>query len=577
MGLKKLLLCSLLFVIIAGCNESPQKNNKDTADVIYFGGDIITMEGDSPVYAEAVAVKNGKIVFVGKKADAEKLKGDSTSMNDLKGQTLLPGFIDPHSHFINAISMTTQANCFASPVGTADNVDGIIASLKELQKRNNIPKGEIIMGYGYDENQMPKGGQLNRDDLDKAFPDNPVLVGHVSLHGAVLNSLALEKFGYSDKTVTPEGGIIIRKPGTNEPYGLIMETAFIPVFSNLPKPTPEQQQQFLKEGQMIFAVAGVTTAQEGATHVPDMKILTDGSKQNTLFIDVISYPFILDAPHIIKEHPLSEFGKYNNHLKIGGIKITSDGSPQGRTAYFTTPYLLGGPSDEKNWVGEPTFPQDSLNAWLKYFYDNNIQVLIHANGDAAIDMLLKAHEFAAGKDLSKDRRTTVIHSQFVRKDQLEKYKAYNIIPSFYTEHTYFFGDTHIENRGMEQASFMSPLNTALKMGIPATNHTDFNVLPIDQMMVVWSAVNRTTRTGVLLGADERVNPYDALKAITINAAHQYFEEKNKGSIKEGKLADLVILDQNPLKSDPLKIKDIKVTETIKEGETIYKNNKILDL
>jgi predicted amidohydrolase YtcJ len=407
-------------------------------------------------------------------------------------------------------------------------------------------------------------------DSDKAFPDNPVLVGHVSLHGAVLNSLALEKYGYSDKTVTPEGGIIIRKPGTNEPYGLIMETAFIPVFSNLPKPTPEQQQQFLKDGQMIFAEAGVTTAQEGATHVPDLKILTDGAKQNGLFIDVISFPFILDAPHILKENPLSQFGKYNNHLKIGGIKITSDGSPQGRTAFFTTPYLLGGPANEKNWVGEPSFPQDSLNAWMKYCYDNNIQVLIHANGDAAIDMLLKAHEFAAGNDLSKDRRTTVIHSQFVRKDQLEKYKAYNIIPSFYTEHTYFFGDTHVENRGMEQASFMSPLNTAFKMGITATNHTDFNVLPIDQMMVVWTAVNRTTRTGVLLGADERVSPYEALKAITINAAHQYFEEGNKGSIKENKLADLVILDQNPLKIDPLKIKDIKVVETIKEGNSIYR-------
>ncbi|HWH63799.1 MAG TPA: amidohydrolase family protein [Ginsengibacter sp.] len=206
-------------------------------------------------------------------------------------------------------------------------------------------------------------------------------------------------------------------------------------------------------------------------------------------------------------------------------------------------------------------------------FGEHIQVNVHANGDSAIGMVLKAHEYACkalNQPLDADRRTTIIHSQFVRKDQLQKYKAYNMIPSMYTEHTYFFGDTHIKNRGMEQAAYESPLNSALKLGILATNHTDFNVLPINQMMVIWCAVNRLTRTGVLLGADERVTPYQALQCITINAAHQYFEENSKGSLKAGKLADLVILDQNPLKVDKMKIKDIKVIETIKSGKTIYK-------
>ncbi|MGB3077311.1 MAG: amidohydrolase [Chitinophagales bacterium] len=553
---------------------SPAKKESATnaADIIYYGGDIITMEGNEAAYPEALAIQAGKIVFVGSKAEAEEMKGDATVMVDLQGKTMLPGFIDPHSHFINALSMGSQANCFAPPVGPAKNIDGIIAALKDLQAKKNIPKGEIIMGYGYDENQMPDGSMLNRDDLDKAFPDNPVIVGHVSLHGGVLNSMALKKFGYSDKTATPDGGIIIRKPGTNEPYGLIMETAFLPVFANLPKPTAEQQLQGLKDGQMIYASAGVTTAQEGATHKADLDILVNGATQNALYIDVISYPFILDVRNVLADHPFSEFGSYHNHLKIGGVKITSDGSPQGKTALFSTPYLTGGPGGEKSWKGEPTFPQDSLNAWLKWLYGEKIQVLIHANGDGAIDMILKAHEFAMGSDTSGDRRTTVIHSQFVRPDQLIKYKTYHIIPSLYTEHTFFFGDTHIQNRGMEQASFISPLNTTLKMGITATNHTDFNVLPIDQMMVVWSAVNRITRTGVLLGADERITPYQALQCITINAAYQYFEESSKGSLKAGKLADLVILDKNPLKEDPMEIKNIKVVQTIKEGQTIYNKN-----
>lgn len=429
------------------------------------------------------------------------------------------------------------------------------------------------MGYGYDDTQMPNGKLLNRDDLDAAFPDNPVMVIHVSLHGAVLNSMALKQFNFSDKTVTPPGGVIVRKPGTNEPYGLIMETAFLPVFANLPKPTPEQQLQQLKEGQMIYAEAGVTTAHEGATHKSDFEIIENGAKQNALFIDVVAYPFITDIKSILPGHPFAEFGSYNNHLKLGGVKITTDGSPQGKTAFFTTPYLTGGPSGEKNWKGEPTFPQDSLNEWVKWLYENKIQLIIHANGDGAIDMVLKAHENACkalNQPLDADRRTTVIHSQFVRKDQLEKYKQYNIIPSLYAEHTFFFGDAHIMNRGMQQASFISPLNTTLKMGIPATNHTDFNVLPIDQMMVIWCAVNRTTRSGVVLGADERITPFQALKCITINAAHQYSEENSKGSLTAGKLADLVLLDKNPLKVDPQSIKDIKIVETIKEGKTIYK-------
>ena len=569
-----LLSLVVILIVLSACNSATKKPIPVvSADIIYFGGDIITMAGDTATYAEVLAVKDGKIIFVGSKAGADSLKADSTAMNDLQGKTLLPGFIDPHSHFINSLSMASQANCFAPPVGTASDVDGIIASLKELQQRKNIAKGEMMIGYGYDENQMPNGRHLNRNDLDKAFPDNPVMVMHVSLHGGVLNSMAQKKFGYTSKTVTPDGGIIVRDPETDEPYGLIMETAFIPVFANLPKPTPEEQLRQLKDGQMLYAEQGVTTAQEGATHEPDLNILENGAKNHALFIDVIAYPFILDIRKILKEHPFAEFGTYNNGLKIGGVKITSDGSPQGKTAFFSTPYLTGGPSGEKNWRGEPGFPQDSLNAWFKWFYGEHIQVNVHANGDSAIGMVLKAHEYACkalNQPLDADRRTTIIHSQFVRKDQLQKYKAYNMIPSMYTEHTYFFGDTHIKNRGMEQAAYESPLNSALKLGILATNHTDFNVLPINQMMVIWCAVNRLTRTGVLPGADERVTPYQALQCITINAAHQYFEENSKGSLKAGKLADLVILDQNPLKVDKMKIKDIKVIETIKSGKTIYK-------
>ena len=541
------------------------------ADAIFFNGEIITMEGDSARYAKAVAVRDGKIIFVGNRTDAEAMKGDSTQMNDLQGKTMLPGFIDPHSHFMSSLAMGSQANCQPPPAGEGNSVEGIIKSLQKLQVDKKIPEGETIIGYGYDDNAMPNGMLLNRDDLDKAFPNNPVIVIHVSMHGVVLNSKAMEKFNISAKTKTVEGGVIVRKPGTNEPYGLIMEMNFLPIFAAMPKASTEEQLVQLKEGQMLYAAAGVTTAQEGATHMGEVDVLERGAKENRLFIDVISYPLFTEMDTLFKVHPYTDFGKYKNHFKLGGIKITIDGSPQGRTAFFTTPYLTEGPGGQKKWLGEPSFSQEVANQLLKRIYDAGLQCNFHANGDAAIDMCLKAHEYASGADPKKDRRTTIIHAQFARKDQLDKFFDYRMIPSFYTEHCYFFADSHIKLRGLQQASFISPMKSAIARGIHPTNHTDFNVVPIDQMFVVWSAVNRISRNGVVIGADERITPYQALQAITSNVAYQYFEENQKGTITTGKLADLVILDKNPLKSDPMAIKDIKVTETIKEGKTIYKN------
>lgn len=569
-----LLLCGLVLTL-AGCGTNTTKNNSKAgaADAIFFGGDILTMIGDSVQYAEALGVKDGKIIFVGNKVDGFKMQGDSTAMIDLQGKTMLPGFIDPHSHFINSLSLSTQVNCSAPPVGPGKSVEAIIAAIKEFSTKRNIPKGEVIVAWGYDDTKMPNGRLLNRDDLDEAFPDNPVVMIHTTMHGCVLNSSAMKKYGITNGMKTPEGGIIVRKPGTDEPYGLIMETAYIPVISNMPKPSRQEMVERLKTGQMIYAEEGITTAQEGATHKTDLDILALGAKENKLFIDVISYPFITDARAITEEHPFSTFGSYNNHLKIGGVKITADGSPQARTAFFSTPYLTGGPSGQKKWIGEPTFSQDSLNAYVKWLYENKIQFICHGNGDSAIGMILKAHEYACktlSQPLDADRRTTVIHSQFVRKDQLDKYKTYNIIPSFFTEHSYFFSQEHIKNRGIKQASFLSPINSAYKLGLQPTNHTDFVVLPLNQMMTVWTAVNRLTPDGKVLGPEERITAYQALKCITINAAHQYSEENSKGTLKSGNIADFVILDKNPVKVDPLVIKDIIVLETIKDGKTIYK-------
>jgi predicted amidohydrolase YtcJ/heat shock protein HslJ len=540
-----------------------------TADVIYHNGSILTMAGAEATYVEALAVKDGKIAFAGSKSNALKMKGDVTKIVDLGGKTLLPGFIDGHSHYINSLLVADQCKLYSPPSGPGKDVPSIIAELKRYATERKIPKGEMIMGYGYDDTVMPGGRLLNRDDLDEAFPDNPVRIEHVSMHGVVLNSLALKYYDISVETETPAGGVIVRKPGTKEPWGLIMETAFLPVVAKSEPMTAQREINATRAGQMLYAENGVTTAHEGATHFPQIQTIQRASDAGANIIDVVAYPFITDADKVLAEYPLEKWTKYENRFKLGGVKITLDGSPQGRTAFFTTPYLTGGPSGEKNWKGEPTFPQDLANKMFKKVYDMNVPLLVHCNGDASIDAFLTAYEFVRAGDYSKPWNVTTIHTQFIRKDQIAKYVQYKIRPSFYTLHTFYFADAHIANRGREQAMYISPMRDAIDAGLRPTNHTDFVVAPLDQMMMLYSAVNRISRAGAEIGLDQRVTPYEGLKCMTEWASEQYGEQASKGTLEAGKRADLVILNKDPLKVDPKAIKDIKVVETIKDGVSIF--------
>ena len=349
-----------------------------------------------------------------------------------------------------------------------------------------------------------------------------------------------------------------------------METAFLPVFEKTPPLTPEQEIEGTKAAHRMYAEAGITTAQEGATHLPQLQTIKRAAAAGANSIDVIAYPFITDLDKVVAEYPVAQWGKYDQRVKIGGVKITIDGSPQGRTAAFTTPYLTGGPGGEKDWKGEMFAPQAVIDQALKKVYALGVPVLFHVNGDAAIDALFKAHESAAAGDLAKDRNVTAIHAQFTRKDQIAKYVQYRIRPSFYTLHTYYFAEAHIRNRGKEQAMYISPMRDAIDAGLHPTNHTDAVVAPLDQMFMLGSAVNRISRAGAEIGPDQRVTPLEGLKAMTIWAAEQYGEQDAKGSLEAGKLADMVILDKNPLKVDRMAIQDIKVVETFKEGRSIYR-------
>jgi predicted amidohydrolase YtcJ len=557
-------LVALAVAIVAiACQAAPTP-----AERIIRGGPIVTVNPAQPA-AAAVAIAGGKIVAVGTEAEVMAWKGPGTVVTDLGGKTLVPGFVDGHSHFWSLVDVQTQALCASPPAGTCRSVADVIASLKKIQERRRLGPGKFVIGFGYDPELLAEKRPPTRQELDAAFPDNPVLLVHVSGHGAMLNSKALATYGITAATPTPPGGVIGREAGSQAPNGLLFETAFLPIFAKVPGPDDDECLDLLKSGQELYLREGITTAQEGATMKHQLDLLRIFADRGLLKLDVVSLPFITEIDAVFGGQPPRNEPEYKNRLRIGGVKIVTDGSPQGRTACFTKPYLTDGPAGQKNWRGELSFPQATLNGWVQKVYDGGATLFMHCNGDAAIDALLEAHRAASGDDPAKPRGTVGVHSQFIRRDQLEKYAAWKITPSFFTIHCFYFGDTHVANRGPEQAAFISPMKSARALGIRPANHTDFNVAPLDQMFTIHTAVNRTTRSGATLGPDERVGPLEALEAITIDGARMYGEEGRKGSIEPGKFADLVVLSGNPLAVPAAAIKEIRVEETIKEGRTVW--------
>jgi predicted amidohydrolase YtcJ len=551
---------------------------------VFTGGDVVTMNDDMPA-AEAVAVREGRILAVGALDEVLRAAGKDAELVDLGGKCLMPSFIDAHGHFANAPRVITWANVSSPPAGPVESIPDVVRVLKEHVGKIEPAPGEWIVGYGYDSDGLEEKRNITVDDLDPHFSDNPVMLIHVSNHGCVMNSAGFALFNITAGTPTPPGGLILRKEGSREPAGLVMETAFLPIFAQVPQPTEEELLDLLKPAQLMYAAKGVTTIAEGATHAHELALLRKAAAQKRLFLDVVSLPmgmggelFKAFAEYIVVSddqqpdvigHPEYEFGSYQNRLKLGGVKLAVDGSPQGKTAFWSEPLLTPGPAGEENWRGAPLLPPESLTEIYRALTDRNIQVWTHANGDAAIDMVIDAAT-AAGVKADDDRRHVVVHSNFMRPDQLDEYVRLGLTPTFFTVHAFYWGDVHLANLGQERAFFLSPMRSAQKRGIRFSNHNDFMVTPVDPMFMIWSAVHRISRNGVVIGPNERVDVWTALRALTIDAAYQYFEEDTKGSLKPGKLADLVILSANPLKVEPMTIKDITVEETFKEGETVYR-------
>ena len=558
-------------ILLTGCETASitdkKQVNEDSAYTLYFGGDIVTMAGEQASYAEAVVEHKGRIVFVGNKESALRQYPAAMTQMDLQGNTMLPGFIDPHSHFMSALMMVNQVNVAAPPVGTATNIAQIIAKLAAYQQEQNIAEGGWLVGWGYDQELIEEKRHIIKTDLDAAFPNHKVIVIHVSMHGAVLNSNALAWANIDKNTKTPKGGVIARMPNSNEPAGLIMEMAYIPVFEKLPQPSEAEMFDLMAKAQEHYTSQGYTHAIEGFTHTKHIDFLLKAAQQDKLVIDIASLAAFTEMDKWF-DNPKYKFGEYQNKFKLQACKITLDGSPQGKTAFVSKPYLTTGPAGQQHWHGESSITQTQLDALTKKMFAAHIPLQIHTNGDAAIDMMIKSVE-SAGITAKDDRRTVIVHSQFQRPEHLAKYVELGLTPSYFSMHTYFWGDVHVKNIGKKQADFISPMKAAKSAGLITSNHSDFNVTPLDPFFIMWSAMARESRSGEIIGAEQRIDAYSALQALTTGPAYQFFEENRKGMIKEGLLADFVIVENNPLKQEVREIKNNKVLTTIKEGKTVF--------
>lgn len=535
---------------------------------LYYNGEIITVNDTQPI-AEALLVDGGKIAAVGTLAEVKTLQDETTELVDLAGKALLPGFIDGHGHVGNI--MASLPKLYPPPNGIIDSKDKLLDALRDIIKNNKVLENGWLVARGYDHVFFENEQHPTRYDLDQISTEIPMLVLHISGHVAVANSKAFEVIGWDKDTPNPEGGVIQRDPVTGELNGILEEKAIhaIGLGYAIKGISIESLSNMFLDTQNYYASNGVTTAQEGAAMSNTLPMLQYCQEHDKLVIDIVAYLLQEYNSDMILDDSAEQ--RYKKHLKIAGAKIIADGSPQAKTAWLTKPYYIKPENTEDGYSGYPVYTDDQMYAFCKQAMEHNWQMLVHCNGDAMGDQFIRTYR-KAKEDIGnqRDLRPVMIHAQTVREDQLDAMKELGITPSYFHDHVFYWGDFHYESvLGPERGSRISPLQSSVKRDMRFTLHNDVPVSPINPILNIHIAVNRITRNGRNLGQEYCVDVMEAIKGVTLYGAYQYFDEDIKGSLEAGKLADMVILDRNPLAVPKEQIKDIKVVATIKEGKTIY--------
>lgn len=532
---------------------------------IYYNADVITMNPDAPE-ASAFGILGDRLAMVGTEEQIRSWAGSNAEQFDLKGKTVVPGFLETHNHLSWYSARLEQVDCSPSITRTIEEVKAAIKN-----KADQTGPGEWIIAHSYDDTLIEDNRHITRYELDEAAPDNPVFLFHASGHLGYANSWLLDRAGIGPDTPQPDGGEI-RKDEDGIPTGLLLEPgAMLLVMKDMPKYTVDHLKDLLKQGvayAQSHGVTGVHDAAIGGTGPgPEVvqayrELADEGLIGCRVYMTIMYYVF--DSFQNLGLG--SGFG--DEWVKIGSVKLLQDGSIQGWTAALTEPYF---DRKEDGFTGHFIMPQEEMDALVEKYHRAGFQVAIHTNGDRAIDSVLLAVERAQEKHYRPDPRHMLIHAQTARPDQIDRMLKAGVIPSYFVNHVYYWGDRHASTfLGPERAARISPLKTSLDAGLKFTLHSDLPITPISPIESIHNAVNRKTRNGQILGPEERISPLDALKAFTTWGAYSSFEEDLKGSLEPGKLADFVVLSDNPLKVEPENIKDIKVLETVIGGQTSYR-------
>ena len=537
---------------------------------IYFNANIITVDNKESI-KEAMLIENGKIKAVGTNDEVLCLLDDNTEKIDLKGKTILPGFIDPHGHIV-----ATSQVLMIVPLGEATSKEDVIKRLKDYHENTDLPEGAWIIGFGYDNSKFPDGQHPTKFDLDKVTTEVPITISHASGHLAVVNSLGLDLYGYGGTDyIVPEGGVVRTIEGSRESNGILEENAIMDTEKKkvVPSPTFDQVLDSLVKAQKLYASLGITTTQDASVDENNSynEILMACAKYGKNIIDIVGLSTQFSTFNQMKNEGTPK-REYFNHYKLAGAKTWLDGSPQGKTAWLGQPYYIVPDGESEDYCGYPTQTDEVVREYFVNCINNNLQVHVHVNGDMACEQFLRCYKEAM--DITghgAELRPVMVHCQALRLDQLDRVKEVGAVPTFFNDHVRFWGDYHYESVfGPERAQNISPIGSALEKGIIFTLHQDPPVKMPNQILGIHNAVNRKTESGRVLGEHQRISVMEAIKAVTINGAYQYFEEDIKGSIEVGKLADFVIVDKNPLSILEEELETIKVLETIKEGITIFK-------
>lgn len=574
-----------MLMVLAGCDRTGNtpSNIESTveakADKVFFNGKIITVDDDNPK-ATAVATRGGLIVYAGDLAGLQPFIAETTEKIDLQDKTLVPGFVDAHGHVLSAGLQAASANMLPPPDGAVSDFASLIATLKDWQTtdsgREFIERTGWLLGFGFDDSQLSEGIFPTANELSAVTEEKPLMIIHQSSHFGVFNRRALALAGIDDCNKTIPGGVIRCEADGKTPNGVLEENAFfsaLRVFQS--SVDPAYAVDLFEQGMQLLASYGYTTAQEGRAFATSLATAEARVVQGALPIDVALYLDYTAKDQMATSSFYRGSGYegigYTKGFRIAGVKLTIDGSPQGKTAWLSEPYFVPPHGQPADYVGYPAMTERQVNDEVMDAFANDRQILVHCNGDAAIDRYLNAVERAAAEHGLGDRRNVLIHGQTLRKDQIARLKELGIMPSLFPMHTFYWGDWHRESvLGPERAAYISPTRDVLDAGMIFSSHHDAPVAMPDSMRVLSATVTRMTRSGKVLGPDQRVTPYEGLKAITIWPAYQHFEEKEKGSIVVGKQADFVILSADPLSIDPLAIADIQVLETINNGQTVYR-------